>query len=161
MDIIATWIFLWLKTKYVFFFVYLFCMSMKENLVITIWFGFVRDNTTWNNTMLGFVMDFENGMKEKCFDFTFFWSSMHLFCPICFVVLTFCYFNFNSWKHLFCLIVLAIIMFVCSSKDLCVSICFVIFAFAYGKNHNQRNHPSDWTLLKFAILYVWKITKEA
>jgi len=44
----------------------------------------------------------------------------------------FCYFNSNSWKHLFCLIIFAIIMFVCSSKKLYVSICLVSFAFAYG-----------------------------
>jgi hypothetical protein len=43
----------------------LFCMSMKENLIVTIWFGFVGDNMTCNNTMLGFAMDFENGIKEK------------------------------------------------------------------------------------------------
>jgi hypothetical protein len=40
-------------------------MSMKENLIITIWFGFVGDNMTWNNTMLGFAMDFENDIKEE------------------------------------------------------------------------------------------------
>jgi hypothetical protein len=47
------------------FYFVLFCMSMKENLVITIWFGFVGNNMTWNNTMLGCAMDFENGSKEE------------------------------------------------------------------------------------------------
>jgi hypothetical protein len=29
------------------------------------------------------------------------------------------------------------------------------------ENHNQRSHPSEWTLFKTTILYVWKIIKES
>jgi hypothetical protein len=114
-----------------FYFVF-FYMSMKKKIVITIWFGFVGDNTTWSNTMLGFVMDFEKGIKEKKIDFTFFLVINALILFNLFGVLAFCYFNFNSWKHLFCLNILAVIMFLYSSKDLYIWIFLVIFAFAYG-----------------------------
>ncbi len=151
MDIIAIWFFLWSKTKYVF----LFCMNMKENLVITIWFGFVGDNMTCNNTMLRFAMDFDNGIKGKKIDFTFFWSSMHLFCPICVVVFAFCYFNFNSWKHLFCLIILVNIMFFFLIKG------FVCFNLSCNFCICLWVHPNEWTFFLITFLYVWKIIREA
>lgn len=64
-DIIAIWCFFFGGRQSTCFYFVLFCMSMKENLGITIWFRFVGDNMTWNNTMLGFAMDFENGIKGK------------------------------------------------------------------------------------------------
>jgi len=44
--------------------------------------------------------------------------------------------------------------------------CFVeflwnsTFRFVYGWKHNQRNHPSEWTLSEIAYWYVWKITRK-
>lgn len=64
-DIIAIWCFFGDWRQNMCFYFVLFCMSMKKHLVITIWFGFVGDNMTWRNTMLGFAMDFENGIKGK------------------------------------------------------------------------------------------------
>jgi hypothetical protein len=46
--------------------------------------------------MLGFVMDFEKGIKEKKIDFTFFLVINALILFNLFGVLAFCYFNFNS-----------------------------------------------------------------
>jgi len=149
MDIIAIWFFLWSKIKYVF----LFCMSMKENLVITIWFGFVRDNMTCNNTMLGFAMDFENGIKgKKNWLYIFLVINAlilsNLCCSFCILLFqfqfmkTFVLFNY-SCKYYVCFLIKG---FVCFNLSCNFCICLWV--------KSQSKEPSKWVDIFLNYIFV-------